>query len=747
MTTAAAREGAAVLPRRTWFDRVYAAIPLATVLVALLALYAWETSGHTSPWLFTDELELSQISRAVEATGHGARRGEPYFWQTLYTWLIAPAWAIHSATLAYAVVKYIGTVTMTLSLVPTYLLARTIASPRGALFAAAATASVPALTYGPMILEEPLAYPYAALAFLLIALALVRRTRRWIAAAVVVSAVGGLVKGELGILPVVFVLAAGLYALSSDSGRRWRSGWSAWDWLGAVVVGAGLVILFSALVGKFSDSWAVATGHYRGRMLEYGLWAVGALTIGVGVLPVLAALAALARPRGEPRTPELRAFRSLFVAACLGFGMYTAVKAAYVSTTSFTRVEERNVIYLVPLLFCATALWLERPRLRLAPLAAAVGFVAYLIVSTPYQLTTVPAGDSFGVAIVQMANRNLGLAHGGIEKALIVVLVLSVALLAAPRLVRGRPGWSRGSLAAAAVLVLAWCLAGQISAAIYSNDAAQTLVRPPAYPRPLDWLDQATHGQGVVYLGQNFSAGGDLGLWLTEFWNRSLKKVWSIDPASPAPGPGPTLTPDLADPATGALSPDPGLPYAMVENGIDLNGTIVGRYGLNGRWVLYRIRPPLRYAHTQTGIFTDGQTGCSLLPCPAAHSAYNQFSTRGNRPGFVVVDVSRLSVCGAPLPPAGVTVVVGTLVKGADKQPHIGRVTRRREWTIRPGTAYRFVIPTPRPPFRVEVRIAPTYAPTSYGSSDQRQLGGQVGFRFTQVPAEEVLTACPAARG
>ena len=65
---------------------------------------------------------------------------------------------------------------MTLSLVPTYFLARTIASPRAALFAAAGTASVPALAYGPMILEEPLSYPYCALAFFLMAMALARRT-------------------------------------------------------------------------------------------------------------------------------------------------------------------------------------------------------------------------------------------------------------------------------------------------------------------------------------------------------------------------------------------------------------------------------------------------------------------------------------------------------------------------------------------------------------------------------------------
>jgi hypothetical protein len=503
VTDAASRAEAAEHPPRTWFDRVYGAIPLATAFVALLALYSWEAARHTSPWLFTDELELTQISRAIEATGHGARRGDPYFWQTLYTWLIAPAWAITSTALAYTVVKYIGVVTMTLALVPTYALARTVASPRASLVAAVGTAAVPALVYSPMILEEPLSYPYAALAFLTIAAALVRRNVLWIAAAVVLSLVGGFVRGELGVLPVVLVLAAGLYALSSEPARRWRREFTVWDWVGAVVLGVGIVIVFSGLVGKFSQSWAIATGHYQGRMLDYGLQAVGALTIGLGLLPVVAALATLAGSKGDERTPERRAFTSLFVAAAIGFGIYTAVKAAYLSTVAFTRVEERNLIYLVPLLFVGTALWIDRPRVRWIPFAAAVGFVAYLIVSTPYQLTTVPASDSPGVAIVQMANRNLSFAHGGIERTLIVALVVAVALLVAPRLLSGRRRATSAVVATASLLVLAWCLAGQISAANYSNNESQALVRN--YPRPLDWLDRLTHGKPTLYLGQNLN--------------------------------------------------------------------------------------------------------------------------------------------------------------------------------------------------------------------------------------------------
>ncbi len=104
---------------------------------------------------------------------------------------------------------------MTLAMFPAYVLARTVASPRGLLVAAVGTAAVPALVYSPMILEEPLSYPYATLCFLTIACALTNAAGR-IAAPVVLSLVGGFIRGELGVLPIVFVLAAGLYVLSGE---------------------------------------------------------------------------------------------------------------------------------------------------------------------------------------------------------------------------------------------------------------------------------------------------------------------------------------------------------------------------------------------------------------------------------------------------------------------------------------------------------------------------------------------------
>jgi hypothetical protein len=711
--------------RRGLYDRVYAAIPLALVFLLLCILYAWQSAGHESPWLFGDELELTQISRAIAATGHAARRGQPYGFHTLYTYLLAPAWLLHSTTAAYTVVKYIGVFTMTAAVFPAYFLARLVSGPRASLFAAAATGAAPALVYSTMILPEPLAYPWAALTLFLIVKGLGTRSRGWLGAAAVATILAPFVRSQLAVLFAVFALAALYLAWTSDRAARWRSSWSRGDWLGAVVLGIGAIILFSAVVSSHYHEWLVATGYYRGRMIEYGLWAAGSLTIGLGILPVLAALSALGRAR-EPRTPELRAFVAVLFAGLVSFGLYTAVKAAYISTTFETRIEERNLIYLAPLLFAATALWLERPRLRIVPLAAAVGFVAYLIVSTPYALDNVPYSDAFGLSILALSNRDLSFASSGVEWLLISVLVLSVALLLAPRVLERRRALASGVLALTAFLVVAWNLTGEIAGSNYSNSYSRQIVQN--FPRPLDWLDALDHRRPALYLGQGLTSGANLGVNLSEFWNRSLKQFWSLD--GTAPGPGPVLTPNLAA-VDGRLFPDPGYPYVMVEPGIDLVGKELGPFG---RWRVFEVTPPLRLAHSETGIFSDGQTGCSFEPCPAALSAYNQYSTPGGRSGWVAVSISRLGSCGAPIKPGHVVIRLGRLIRGQDKQPHLGAVRATRTWTVAAGYARTVVIPSGRPPFRVEVSISPTYSPADYGASDRRALGAQVGFSFGQGP-------------
>ena len=116
-----------------------------------------------------------------------------------------------------------------------------------------------------------------------------------------------------------------------------------------------------------------------------------------------------------------------------------------------------------------------------------------------------------------------------------MTLAISVLLLVLPRLLGARRTAVRAVVGVTAALVLAWTLTGQISAAKYSNDSGDLITRN--YPKPLEWLDDISGGEPVLYLGQNINTGAALGIWLTEFWNRSLKHVWSLDGTAPGLGP------------------------------------------------------------------------------------------------------------------------------------------------------------------------------------------------------------------
>ena len=83
-------------------DRRRAAAPVLAIFLAASALYGWLAWRHGTPWLFTDELENSQLSRAIAATGEPARRGEPLHRISLYAYLLAPVWWISSTPAAYA---------------------------------------------------------------------------------------------------------------------------------------------------------------------------------------------------------------------------------------------------------------------------------------------------------------------------------------------------------------------------------------------------------------------------------------------------------------------------------------------------------------------------------------------------------------------------------------------------------------------------------------------------------------------
>jgi hypothetical protein len=712
---------------RTLTDRFLAAVPLLSVFVWLCLVYAWQAWKHGSPWVFGDELELTQLSRAIAATGHAARRGEPHSFDTLYTYLTAPAWLIDDTHKAYATIRYLGVVLMTLTVFPAYALARTVVGRGPALLAAAAAAAIPALGYSSMIVEEPLAYPYATFCLFLVVRALLRPSRGWIAAAAAASVVAPLVRGELAMIPATFALAALFRVWQSDRGRRWRVGWSVGDWVGAAVLAVGAAIVTSAVIGHQSTLWFITTDVYKHRIWTLGLRAAGALTIGLGVLPLVAGLAALWRAPGERTTAALRTFRSVFLAAIATFGLYTAVKAAYLSVSFTTSTVERNLIYLAPLLLVGTAIWVERRAVHPIAVLAAGGLALYLVLTTPYGMDKDVFSDAPGLAILEQANRQLGWTPGVARAVLLVLLGISVAALLGVGWLR-QPRIAAAVAAAVALVAAAWSFTGELAFADASNRSSRAFlanIREPA-----TWLDARTHGQPVLYLGQQIADPNSENL--LEFWNRSLRKVWSLD--GTAPGPGPILTPDVRG-TDGVLAQDPGVPYVVADPGIEPVGTRVGPAHLHraggalAPWTLYRIHRPFRLRASVTGLYPDGWSGPN-------DSAYTRYSTANGRTGTMRITVSRAE-WGGPGKRARVTIAMGTVKTCADKQPCLARVTRVIHWRVGSHDRKTFRVPAPGPRFRVEVHVDPKFVPRELSpqtDSDPRHLGAVITYRFVESP-------------
>jgi len=712
VSTAASADAADRRP----LDRALEALPLVLAYVVLCCLYAWQASQRSTPTIFNDELEFAQISRSIAETGQAARRGEPYGFQTLYAYIVAPAWWIDDTASAYEVAKFIGVLVMTSTVFPAYALARTIVTKPWALGAAIAATAVPALSYAPFLVEEPLAYPYATLVLWLIARSLIRPGSRTLALAAAGCVIAPFVRGQLAILLPVFALALAFAGWEHARFRRRRKSWTRADYLGVVVLAIGAIVAASAFLGHQSTSWYTATGFFKQRMFDYGLRALGSFVIGVGVLPFVAGLAAVL---GRVRDPDLRvrAFVATSLAAFFTFGLYTAVKASYLSTSFGTVTVERNLIYLAPLFFAATALALARPRLRIVPLALAGIVGLYVLVTTPLELDRYPYYDAPGLSIASLPNRNWAWDGARIEQALVVVLVVCLVLLVAQALVRPR----HAAILAAGVgaLVIGWNLTAEVYAARGFEAQADQLYGN--LPKPVNWVDEANGGEPTLFLGAGIDDAN--GVHLLEFWNRSLKKVWATDGS--APGPGPFINTDLGR-ADGTLFPDPQVRWVVAENDAAVVGERIGEP--RGVLQLYRTEGPVRLVSSFTGLTGDGWM--------AAEASYNQFATTANPSGYAKIVLSRVASCG-PDKPGNVTVKVGTVVVGAKNQPALGRVLQTRSGVLHQCKVLgppELLIPA-TVPFRVEVTIQPTFSPNELdpASSDVRQLGARPEFSFVPL--------------
>jgi hypothetical protein len=713
---------------RTRLDRFLAAVPVLVAGLVLISILLWEASAMSTPFIFGDELKWALVSRKLAHDSHVASLQSPTSFGSLFAFLAAPWWWLSRTRTAYAGIRYTDTLVMATAAIPVYLLARQLVTKGWAAAAALGTLCTSAYFYAPLLLPEVLAFPVFALCAYVSIEALAGRGRRWTISAVVLSLVAVEVRTQLAMAGGALVIAAAWLALVGPRGKRLRTNWSLADHVGAVLLAIGAFVVLNRFASPHVTEWSTVTQSFKSRMWRLGLESGSALAIGLGVLPAIGGLASLWVPERR-NDPRWRAFAAYLGASIISFGTYTGVKAAYNSTVVFTRVEERNLIYLAPLLLVGTAIVLSSRRVWTS-IAVAAAVVGWLVLGYGYQLAY-PYSDAPGYGIAVMANRAFYWTQSDIRIGLAVAFVASLGVLLLVHAQRVPAPVRTAVLGAAVLTVAVWMTAGQITSARGAQHAASSELGglKAIGAEPLDWIDRTTHGQGVVYLGQELAPplGDPTGLWQEEFWNRTIQVVDTLD--SSAPGPALSLTPGLTAP-DGSLTDDPGLPYALADGGVNFQAHKVAQHG---SLVLYRLPShPWRLQHSVLGLTGDGWIIGSDPEGPA-EGTYAYYGPQRTVGTLSVQIGSTLCPTGAPVQHA--VVRVGTVAVNNQQKPVVLKALFVR----------RIVVPTchdPRkrsavltfqvkPPVAVTVDVTPTIQPSSYGgSSDSRLLGAQVGYDF-----------------
>jgi hypothetical protein len=417
-------------------------------------------------------------------------------------------------------------------------------------------------------------------------------------------------------------------------------------------------------------------------------------------------------------------FRCVATGGVIGFGMYTGIKAAYISTVFATRVEERNIIYIAPLLFVGTALVLHRRRVNLVALGIAAAYGLYLVVGTPFHMDTQLYSDSLGLAILEQANRFYEWTPSYAQGVLLVLLAVGLALAVAVLALRRRVAVATGIAAALAVGLLAWNVTGEIAAA--AGTASISRDTESALSHPFTWVDSHTHGKPTLYLGQGVA--DPTNEWLLEFWNRSITGVSSLD--STIGGPGPAGAPNITP--TGQLywtdTPVTHVPGKIYDYGVeerpcvDFAGTFVASHTyvtgtLHKEWRLVRLTKPNRLRSACVGIYPDGWS-------TPQDSSYFRFVP--GEPGWLRIRLSR-----GPWSATPVHIQLGTIGE-LDKVPVLGTVDRTRTLEL-PSQVERTVwVRTPATPFTVHVVVDDKFVPRELNPNigDARTLGALIDYRW-----------------
>jgi hypothetical protein len=701
-------------------------IPLVLVGVLLAAFVVRLVLAYriATPWIMVDEFIYSELAKSFADRGEFLiRETASPFRNVAYPALISPAWLAGSMETVYDVARAINVALMVVTAVPVYLWGKRLMSQGYALLAAVFVLLMPSLTYTGMLMTENAFFPAFVTACFAIALTLERATLlRQLFALVAIGATVA-VRPQALVLLLIYVTALALKLgldLRTPGGPRGfgyvrRQLTHYWPTaLAGVLLGGGYIV-YKVLQGAGLES---GLGPYAGVVkVEYDLgyassWVVdhfAELGLSVGLIPVSALILLLGGAlRGWATSEAERAFLAVTAPA---FVLLVIEVGIYASRFSL-RIEERNMFVVAPLFFLAFALWLARglPRPIVLTAVAALAPAALLFTLNLKSLLNIGVlSDTFGlVPLLRLS----GVVDGGVDTVELLLWAGGFAAALAFALLPQRVA----TVALPAVVALFLCVSSYSVFGSIRDHARATLgLTSPSDP---SWIDERIDSDSeAAYLYAATAdpyAEGQV-MWQTEFWNRRVGRVYALGFPDPA-----SLTANAAtfDALTGRIVPTLGggnvtdVRYAVAPTTVRLRGRLLAQ---EGRLALYAAASPLQLATHLGGVYADSWMG--------GFAALTHY-TRPSRPGRLHVRVSREG-WGGESPPGQVTLTLGPLVV-KDGQPTVGQPAASRTWTVRSGMAKSFVLPTPASPFRLEVRIDPTFSPANFGETDPRQLGAQL---------------------
>ena len=670
------------VPRPAGHSRLWL-VALAAVF-SVGALYHWfQSRGHVTPAVFTDELLFSELARSFAAGDGFVVRDQPLFFPAFVPALLqAPAWLAGSTPLAYVLAKGLNAVLMCTAALPAYWLARQLVRPAHALVVAIATVAGGAMLYHGYLTSEAAAYPVFLLAIAVCVRALAAPSRGRDLTALLVLGVAVVTRAQFVVLPLVFALAILLV------GRPLRRHWAALTGLGAAAV---LALIAGASSLGFYEG-ARTLDYPLGETLRWSVWTAALLPFAAGMLVAPGAVVGLALSVVRPRNSAERAF-AVLTGLLLGL---MPLQAGLIAAGEAHKPFERYVFYLLPLVFLAFFTFAERgvPGRRLytgvalafAGLALVVPFASLALDPFSFDSPTLSAVESLGrwtsqgdaAALVAAAGILAVLAAAALQRRLLLLGALSVALVFL------------------------------VGVAAYSGDRRMTQrTLDSLAPVQTDWLERSglPKADVLVLPGGSLHAG-----WVLESWNRNVGRTFHLGdvPSDPLPfaevgfrADGTVVTVD------GKLVRSPYLVVNDAGTQVEVVGRRLSRPGPG--LTLYRPDGPLRLKTYAEGVYRDGWARSVVdyaawpenrssgsyrvtLTLPRGRSARVVEAEAGPvrrratlRPGASVA--LRLPVSGRPLPGLAIRIDKADFVDADSTRPRlVGALLERLEFVPDKGS-------------------------------------------------------------